>query len=203
MQSAGARRCLGNPQQTLFRCECESRLAVLCGSRACAGRSAVSAGAVAVTPSRVPEHTCLCMPGTYAYSPPAYAARAASCASCGPGTGAVACGSRASAVRGGGRCMAGMQEKWRDCSDRPIARRPASTSCIPADPLVQGICDAAVLVMLGSGSLAGQLPQAASPQPSCSDDSRYMHWLGLCGVARRPASTSCIPAAPLFRGLAT
>ena len=99
--------------------------------------------------------------------------------------------------------MAGMQEKWRDCSDRPIARRPASTSCIPADPLVQGICDAAVLVMLGSGSLAGQLPQAASPQPSCSDDSRYMHWLGLCGVARRPASTSCIPAAPLFRGLAT
>ena len=93
--------------------------------------------------------------------------------------------------------------KWRDCSDRPIARRPASTSCIPADPLVQGICDAAVLVMLGSGSLAGQLPQAASPQPSCSDDSRYMHWLGLCGVARRPASTSCIPAAPLFRGLAT
>ena len=99
--------------------------------------------------------------------------------------------------------MAGMQEKWRDCSDRPIARRPASTSCIPADPLVQGICDAAVLVMLGAGSLAGQLPQAASPQPSCSDDSRYMHWLGLCGVARRPASTSCIPAAPLFRGLAT
>ena len=93
--------------------------------------------------------------------------------------------------------------KWRDCSDRPIARRPASTSCIPVDPLVQGICDVAVLVMLGAGSLAGQLPQAASPQPPCSDDSRYMHWLGLCGVARRPASTSCIPAVPLFRGLAT
>ena len=29
--------------QTLFRCERESRLAVLCGSRACAGRSAVPA----------------------------------------------------------------------------------------------------------------------------------------------------------------
>ena len=29
--------------QTLFRCECESRLAALCGSCACAGRSAVPA----------------------------------------------------------------------------------------------------------------------------------------------------------------
>ena len=41
----------------------------------------------------------------------ACAARAASRASCGPGTGAVACGSRASADRGGGRCMTGMQGK--------------------------------------------------------------------------------------------
>ena len=53
MQSAGARRCLGNPQQTLFRCECESRLAVLCGSCACAGRSAVPAVGGGFHPARL------------------------------------------------------------------------------------------------------------------------------------------------------
>ena len=145
--------------QTLFRCERESRLAVLCGSRACAGRSAVPAVAGwghpaqlyrLHTPATPAPRACGCR-GTmlaiawadarsHAPAPVfarrggravvdnsdlnvhfkikvetrvvcACAARAASRASCGPGTGAVACGSRASADRGGGRCMTGMQGK--------------------------------------------------------------------------------------------
>ena len=41
------------PIQTLFRCECESRLAVLCGSRVCAGRSAVPAAGGGFHPARL------------------------------------------------------------------------------------------------------------------------------------------------------
>ena len=69
MQAAGARRC-----QSKVRYRRSFAARVMRDSQGCAGavrvRSAVSAGAVAVTPSGVPEHTCLCMPGTYAYSPP-------------------------------------------------------------------------------------------------------------------------------------
>ena len=69
MRAAGARRCQG---RSVIRRSSAAR--VMRDSQGCAGavrvQSAVSAGAVAVTPSRVHEHTCLCMPGTYAYSPP-------------------------------------------------------------------------------------------------------------------------------------
>ena len=66
------RRGRGGVKAVRYRHSSAAR--VMRDSQGCAGavrvRSAVSAGAVAVTPSGVHEHTCLCMPGTYAYSPP-------------------------------------------------------------------------------------------------------------------------------------